>query len=178
MKKIFCRAASILLIGAIATTTLGTTVFAAMPPASAPSEVAEIVIPEIDATTVANLDKAVDEFIQTYGKENVNTVISSALGAQSVAEERGITSTAKAIAKVLRQFGDDIIRAIRKVPGVGKVVGDFLEKHLGSLVDIMETIEGGAEGAIIYICHDIFGCSQQTSETIASVIVAVAEIFL
>lgn len=178
MKKLFCRAVSTFLIGAIATTTLGTTVFAAMPSTSAPSEVAEIIVPEIDATTVADLDKAVDEFIQTYGKENVNAVVSSTLGAQSVAEERGITATAKAIAKVLRQFGDDIIRAIRKIPGVGKVVGDFLEKHLGSLVDIMETIEGGAEGAIIYICHDIFGLSQQTSETIAAVIVAAAGMFL
>ena len=95
--------------------TMGVTSFATAALAAPNSVVTGTqVISALNATTdMKGLNRALEEFSRTYGN-NIRDVVFDAVGYEEKAETRGIiTQGAKAIAKVLRQFGDDIINLVR-----------------------------------------------------------------
>lgn len=163
---------------AITANTLGTTVpvFAAEP-----TSVREIVKTlNLSASELAEYDKITKEFAEQYGKDGIEKIVRESVGvAASQKEERGAVSvTAKVLLKLLKEKGGAIISAIRKVPGVGKVVGDFLEKHMGSLIGFLEKVNGGAEAALIRFFTEIMGLKQSTAEIWADVIMSVLGLFI
>ena len=67
--------------------------------------------------------------------------------------------------------------ALRKVPGIGNAVGNFLEKNLGGLIDFLDKVEGGAEAAIVRFFVSL-GMKESTAEIWADVIMTVVGLFL
>ena len=93
-------------------------------------------------------------------------------------QQRGVVSiTTKALKKLLKEKADDIILALRKVPGIGNAVGNFLEKNLGGLIDFLDKVEGGAEAAIVRFFVSL-GMKESTAEIWADVIMTVVGLFL
>lgn len=163
---------------AITATTLGTAtpVFA-----SEKTSVREIIQTiNLSANELAEYDRITKDFVAQYGKDGISELVDQTLGVTaSQKEEKGVVSvTAKVLLKLLKEKGAAIIRAIKKIPGVGKAVGDFLEKHMGSLINFLEKVNGGAEQALIRFFTEIMGLKQSTAEIWADVIMSVLGMFL
>ena len=174
MKRKAQKIVSLALVG-----TMGVTSFATAALAAPNSVVTGTqVISALNATTdMKGLNRALEEFSRTYGN-NIRDVVFDAVGYEEKAETRGIiTQGAKAIAKVLRQFGDDIINLVSKVPGVGSALANFLSTHIGPLADFWENASGGVETLIATFLQSA-GMSPQAAATAASVIMFVVEIVI
>lgn len=163
---------------AITTTTLGTAtpVFA-----HENSSVREIIqMLNLSTSELAEYDRITNIFVEQYGKEGITEVVNQSLGVTaSPKEERGAVSiTAKVLLKLLKEKGSAIIKAIKKIPGVGTAIGNFLEKHMGSLINFLEKVNGGAEAALIRFFTEVMGLKQSTAEIWADVIMTVVGMFL
>lgn len=160
------------LAAVLAVTTLGT---------ATPVFAAEITTPtsiNYVSRAVTDYDQLTDIFVNTYGRDNISTVVLDAVGGNEVVQQRGVVSiTTKALKKLLKEKADDIILALRKVPGIGNAVGNFLEKNLGGLIDFLDKVEGGAEAAIVRFFVSV-GMKESTAEIWADVIMTVVGLFL
>lgn len=178
MKKTYKKYIAGGLAMAITATTLGTAtpVFA-----HENSYVREIVQTlNLSASELAEYDKITNAFVEQYGKEGITEVVNQSLDiSTSPKEEKGAVSvTAKVLLKLLKEKGSAIIKAIKKIPGVGTAIGNFLEKHMGSLINFLEKVNGGAEAALVRFFTEIMGLKQSTAEIWADVIMSVLGIFL
>lgn len=178
MKKTYKKYIAGGLAMAITATTLGTAtpVFA-----HENSSVREIVQTlNLSASELAEYDKITNAFVEQYGKEGITEVVNQSLDiSTSPKEEKGAVSvTAKVLIKLLKEKGSAIIKAIKKIPGVGTAIGNFLEKHMGSLINFLEKVNGGAEAALVRFFTEIMGLKQSTAEIWADVIMSVLGIFL
>ena len=178
MKKTYKKYIAGGLAMAITATTLGTAspVFA-----HENSSVREIVQTlNLSASELAEYDKITNAFVEQYGKEGITEVVNQSLDiSTSPKEEKGAVSvTAKVLLKLLKEKGSAIIKAIKKIPGVGTAIGNFLEKHMGSLINFLEKVNGGAEAALVRFFTEIMGLKQSTAEIWADVIMSVLGIFL
>lgn len=178
MKKTYKKYIAGGLAMAITATTLGTAtpVFA-----HENSSVREIVQTlNLSASELAEYDKITNAFVEQYGKEGITEVVNQSLDiSTSPKEEKGAVSvTAKVLLKLLKEKGSAIIKSIKKIPGVGTAIGNFLEKHMGSLINFLEKVNGGAEAALVRFFTEIMGLKQSTAEIWADVIMSVLGIFL
>lgn len=178
MKKTYKKYIAGGLAMAITATTLGTAtpVFA-----HENSSVREIVQTlNLSASELAEYDKITNAFVEQYGKAGITEVVNQSLDiSTSPKEEKGAVSvTAKVLLKLLKEKGSAIIKAIKKIPGVGTAIGNFLEKHMGSLINFLEKVNGGAEAALVRFFTEIMGLKQSTAEIWADVIMSVLGIFL
>ena len=112
------------------------------------------------------------------GKDNFLNMVTNVLDQGGHAEPQiDLLQGAKAVAKVLKTFGDDIIKAIRKIPGVGNAIGDFLSSKIGPLANFLEKFSGGAEAGISAFLQSC-GLSKEVADTIAAVIMFIVGFFL
>lgn len=88
-------------------------------------------------------------------------------------QPQGIGSiTTKVLRKVLKENLDTIVKNVRKVPGIGKPIANFLEKHAKSLIDFLDKVEGGAEAALVRFFVNQ-GMKESTAEIWADAIITV-----
>lgn len=120
-----------------------------------------------------NYNRVTEDFLNTYGRDNIHTIVKESIGINDTNETKGVVSiTTKVLKKVLKEKGDDIILALRKIPAVGNTIGDFLQRHLGSLIDFLDKIEGGAEAALVRFFISM-GMQESTAEIWADIIITV-----
>ena len=177
MRKRKCqRVLSVALVGTIGATSFSQVALAATPTVHT---VADAIALSENVSDAARLNEIMETVLRLYGgKDNFLNMVTNVLDQGGHAEPQiDLLQGAKAVAKVLKTFGDDIIKAIRKIPGVGNAIGDFLSSKIGPLANFLEKFSGGAEAGISAFLQSC-GLSKEVADTIAAVIMFIVGFFL
>lgn len=70
-----------------------------------------------------------------------------------------------------------MIKYIKKVPIIGKIIGNFLDKHLRSMIEFIEGVKGGLKGSVSSFLQTL-GLSKRTADIWADVIVTAIEFLI
>ena len=176
MKRKCQRVLSVALVGTIGATSFSQVGLAATPTVHT---VADAIALSENVSDAARLNEIMETVLRLYGgKDNFLNMVTNVLDQGGHAEPQiDLLQGAKAVAKVLKTFGDDIIKAIRKIPGVGNAIGDFLSSKIGPLANFLEKFSGGAEAGISAFLQSC-GLSKEVADTIAAVIMFIVGFFL
>lgn len=126
-----------------------------------------------------NYDEITMNFINSYGSNNITSVVGSSFGIDvNTPETTSVGSvTLKMAIKFLKEKGASLIKYIKKVPIIGKAIGNFLDKHLGSMIKFLEGVKGGVKGGISSFLQTL-GLSKSTADIWADVIVTAIEFLI
>lgn len=122
-----------------------------------------------------NIENVTTDFLNQLGNNKTSRVVGTVIDAPEngyYQPEGVVTITTKVLKKLLKEKLDTIVKNVRKVPGVGNAIGDFLEKNAGSLISFLDKVEGGAYEALVRFFVSR-GMQQSTAEIWADVIVTV-----
>lgn len=103
--------------------------------------------------------------------------MSESIGVSSAQSRSGITITIKVVKATLKKYGSKIISLAKKIPIFGNSLSSFLEKNLGKLINLLDTIHGGVEEVLVQALMKL-GLSRSTAELFADGIITLVSWFI
>ena len=175
MKRKNQQVLSFVLAGTMGAATFSTTAVAAtVPKGIAGSVGVSTVLESISEADI--VEQKLDEFIKKYGKDNATEIIYKSMGVEGIPSEQGLKEElADLVLKVLKQHGDDVLNMLKKIPGIGSALSDFLGKHMGQIINFLEKFVGGIKEGISTFFQVNFGWSKANADLAASVIMVAIE---
>ena len=175
MKRKNQQVLSFVLAGTMGAATFSTTAVAAtVPKGIAGSVGVSTVLESISEADI--VEQKLDEFIKKYGKDNATEIIYKSMGVEGIPSEQGLKEElADLVLKVLKQHGDDVLNLLKKIPGIGSALSNFLGKHMGQIINFLEKFVGGIKEGISTFFQVNFGWSKANADLAASVIMVAIE---